>query len=465
MSRARSVLIIATNTEKSPHPVYPLGASIVTSALVQGGYDVHGVDLCFLREPRQVLEGTIAKLDPLFVGLSIRAVDNVSMIRNRVYLPAIKKVADVVRAATDRPLVVGGSGYSLFPKLLLESLGADYGIVGEGEKAVVALADALRRGAVPIEMPGVYYRHGGRVYAGSPAALLGAGEWCSPDYEVFPLSPYSAAGGVASVQTRRGCSEVCAYCTYPLIEGRACRLQHTGRIVGDFEAAMARGVEDFFVTDSAFNLSEEHALGVCAALKERRLDVRWSAFIAPRPRMERLAEAMASSGVRSVELGSEGATMAALRGLGKRHSTKMILDTDRCFREVGVTPAHYFIFGGPNETRDTIKEGLELIDRLSGPIVVFLGVRIYPGTPIFRRAVREGVVHSVSDLLNPVFYFSDRVGWDWVLRELVEFGSSHDNFFVSGLELNHNGDFLERLRRRGRKGSLWEYVGHGPYST
>jgi radical SAM superfamily enzyme YgiQ (UPF0313 family) len=38
-------------------------------------------------------------------------------------------------------LVLGGGGFSVIPRDLMETLGADYGIAGEGERAFARLLD------------------------------------------------------------------------------------------------------------------------------------------------------------------------------------------------------------------------------------------------------------------------------------------------------------------------------------
>ena len=49
------------------------------------------------------------------------------------------------RSLTSAPIVLGGAGYSIFPRSALAYLGADMGIKGEGEAAFVMLLDRLSR--------------------------------------------------------------------------------------------------------------------------------------------------------------------------------------------------------------------------------------------------------------------------------------------------------------------------------
>ncbi len=50
---------------------------------------------------------------------------------------------------TTAPIVVGGSGFTLLPEEVLDFLGADYGVVGEGERAFLELLGELSGNAHP----------------------------------------------------------------------------------------------------------------------------------------------------------------------------------------------------------------------------------------------------------------------------------------------------------------------------
>ena len=49
-----------------------------------------------------------------------------------------------MRETTDAPIALGGAAYSLQPETLLTRLGADFGIVGEGERAFREVLGVLK---------------------------------------------------------------------------------------------------------------------------------------------------------------------------------------------------------------------------------------------------------------------------------------------------------------------------------
>jgi radical SAM superfamily enzyme YgiQ (UPF0313 family) len=65
----------------------------------------------------------------------------------------ISDFIEPLRKITSVPIILGGSGFSLFPTELMKLTGADFGIVGEGESIFPELLMRLDQGK---EINGVY---------------------------------------------------------------------------------------------------------------------------------------------------------------------------------------------------------------------------------------------------------------------------------------------------------------------
>jgi len=461
MASSFKVLVIATNVEKDPFPVYPLGASLVAGALERAGIEVRAVDLGFDDAPEARVASLAVETAPDLVAVSVRAVDNTNCIEPASYLPAIEEVVRAVKRAVPAPVVLGGPGYSLLPREILEQFGADYGVQGEGERTVVRLVKSLEAGQAPEAGNGLWVRSREGARGGPADEYLPPEAWAGPDYRHFPLDPYLAAGGTASIQTKRGCLQKCCYCTYPFLEGRNLRLRDPREVAREVVRVTETGARYYYFVDNTFNLPAEHALEVCREVASLEVTPHWTAFVAPLGFPAELAPAMARAGCRSAEVGSEGGTATLLREIGKGHTVAEIVDTDRFLFEAGVTPAHFFIFGGPGETPDSVEESLELIDRLSGVSVAMPGLRIYPGTALFGRALHEKVLSRDHDMTRPVFYRAPGIDHEWLIERLKNHAADHPRFFISGLDLNVNQPVIDRLRKKGRAGPLWEFFNVG----
>jgi hypothetical protein len=92
-----------------------------------------------------------------------------------------------------------------------------------------------------------------------------------------------------------------------------------------------------------------------------------------------------------------------IRSMGKNFSLEALIRTARGIRRRGMPTSWFFLFGGPGETLATIRETLDFIDREVSPedlVLMGIGLRILPGTPLHRRAIVEGVVPPEDDLLQ-----------------------------------------------------------------
>src|SRR6188508_1874723 len=142
------VLLVSANREKLPSPVVPIGVLAVAAAL-RDAHDVRVVDLCFEEDPRAALRRAIAAMDPQVIGVGLRNLHTNAYDGMERLLAEYGELVGWIRAASRSPIVLGGAAYSLQPETLLARLGADYGVVGEGERAFRDLVDRLSLGEKP----------------------------------------------------------------------------------------------------------------------------------------------------------------------------------------------------------------------------------------------------------------------------------------------------------------------------
>jgi radical SAM superfamily enzyme YgiQ (UPF0313 family) len=172
-----------------------------------------------------------------------------------------------------------------------------------------------------------------------------------------------------------------------------------------------------------------------------------------------LARAMKGAGCRGVEFGADAASPSILRALGKPFTQEDIRAAARACHEAGLPAAYYLIFGGPGETADTVAETCDLIDDLKPQAVLaFVGIRIYPNTPLRGIALSDGVITAQDDLLLPRFYISPRIGTDELAAAVGSHAKARSNWVVPALGIRSDPALLVLLRRSGRRGPLWDLL-------
>ena len=438
------ILLISSNTSDEPYAVYPLGMSMLASSMADRGHEVAQFDFLAQGASEQALRGRIVEVAPDFVGISIRNVDNVdSFSSERAWsLPTNRRIVEVVREETNAPVILGGSGYSLLPGEILEYLGADYGIVGEGERALGDLISRLNEA--------------------EPSARIVSAQAQPLDGAAIPgaawdggMLDYYRPCSVFGIQTKRGCPFQCAYCTYPALEGAGLRCREPGAIADDVERLYASGgITRFFFTDSVFNDEEGHYLSVAEEILRRGLPVTWSAFFCPR-RIDRSTLAfLKRAGLESIEIGTDAASDQTLAGLAKPFGFDDVLALQDACRQVEIPAAHYIMFGGPEETETSLREGIANIEHLRQCVVFgFSGIRLFPGTDLCQRALEEGRLMPGQNLLRPFYYFSPGIDRESMERMIKQaFRGRRDRIFPPG-----DGQMrLKVMHRFGFRGPLWD---------
>ncbi len=450
------VLLVSANTVQEPFPVYPLGLDYVAGAIADR-HAVRCLDLNCLTEELS-LERAVQAFGPEIIGLSLRNVDNTDSRDPKGFMGDYRRLVQRLRRCSHAPIVLGGSGFTLFPDETLALLGADYGIVGEGER-LAALLEALAAGQDPGGLPGVATRNGRK------------GAWLSVAPEPWPLQVhrrfdpgadhlgfYLQNGGMLNLQTKRGCPFRCVYCSYPHIEGRAMRRVPAGEVAAMALRLQAAGARYLFITDSAFNADIAHSLAVAHAFKAQGLAIPWGAFFAPIALPDDYFQAMAACGLKHVEFGTESLNDAVLEAYGKPFRRREVEAAHAAAVAAGLHVAHYFLFGGPGETEETLADALAHIDKLERTVLfLFCGMRIYPHTGLYEIALRQGQITAFQSIMDPVFYHSPGISLSTISRRLDEHARGRENWVhAAGGEAAVR--IMRRMYRRGRSGPLWEYL-------
>ena len=455
---AEKILLISVNTCTTPYPVYPLGISHVAASLRGRG---HEVVLADLRYDDGEIENIVENLQPRYIGLSLRNIDDHRIDETVFFVPVLYAIAERLRKISAAPIILGGSAYSLFPEELIEKSGADYGVVGEGDATLPHLIDMLMHaGAEPADLStiqGLVYRNGGRIVR-NPVAPLNAGTVARPYRPERLFDAYLTHSGVANIQTQRGCPYTCCYCTYPVIEGRTMRARDPAAVADEAAELEANGARYFFIVDSVFNADNDHVVAVCEAFLDRKITATWGCFLRPKAVSTELMELMARAGLRHIEFGTDSLCDRVLDAYGKQFTVDDIVTADNIAHACGVRHAHFLISGGPGETEATLQESFDNSVRLKKTVIFpFVGMRLYPGTVLYGRALKEKVIDETTDLLQPFFYVTGELRKERITEVLDMFHERASRWVVrdpSPEQLK----VIERLRARNMSGPLWEFL-------
>ena len=473
-------MLTLINTNRMTPPIAPVGLEYVAGAARGAGLDVDVVDLCLAEHPNALLEDHFATGSPHLVGLSFRNVDDCYWPSAQCFVDGLSETVRTVREQTDAPVVLGGVGFSTFPERILEETGADFGIHGDGEQAIVLLLRELSSRRRFQDVPGLLWRENGKFLRNRPA-------W--PQTISFPAArdlldnpTYFRRGGQLGVETKRGCDRKCIYCADPLAKGPGLRARSPVEVAGEVEALLSQGVDVLHLCDSEFNIPREHAMAVCKEFIRRSLGdrVRWYAYLAVVPFDAELAAAMRRAGCVGINFTADSADPNLLAAYRKAHRPEDLTEAVRLCRREGITVMFDLLLGGPGETPESLRRTIDFMKGV-GPDCVGsqLGVRVYPGTGMADVVRAEGPFETHPslrrkyggpvDLFQPTFYISEALGdrparlvreviaGDRRFFEPVDEGDLREEDPTADYNYNDNTPLVEAIAA-GARGAYWDIL-------
>lgn len=439
------IVLISCNTTREPYPVYPLGMSMIAEVAQLQGHQVFEWDMLVNKNSLDGLDAFIRKQQPDFVGMSIRNIDTVNFNQQESYISDYKSIAKKVKCATNAKIILGGSAFTILPEAILAEIDADYGIVGEGELVFCDLIKQIESGNT-IQNKII---HSSQPIEGDQILSIKRNKELA-EY-------YLTKGGMLNVQTKRGCPHRCAYCSYPILEGRVYRQRPTTDVVDEIEILVKEYNTDYYsITDSVFNDSTKEYLRIAEELVRRKINVPWMCFLRPDYFKPDEVKLLKQAGLSSVEWGTDCASDTTLAAMQKDFNWGQVIHSNNLFAKEEIANGHFIIFGGPDETEKTVEEGLSNIESLDGCVVFgSIGVRLFPHTKIYERALEEKIITSETNLVEPTFYFSQNVDNKWMHQRILKsFERRTDRVYPSGMDADRTGAF----HLFGHRGPVWDYI-------
>ena len=477
----KTSMLTLINTNTMVPPIAPIGLDYIAGAVRTAGFDADVVDLCLSDNPDKTLKDYFAGHSPRLVGLSFRNTDDCFWPSAKWFVPDLVKRVKKIRTMTDSPIVIGGVGFSLFALRIVEYSGADFGVRGDGEQAMVSLYKELRHLKHYEKVEGLIWHAGGKEHCNKPAwpDVL----FLSTDRDAIDNKTYFEKGGQCGLETKRGCNHNCLYCADPLAKGSALRLRNPVDVADEVQSLISQGVEVLHICDSEFNIPSRHAYDVCREFISRSLGdkIRWYTYMAVVPFDAELARLMEKAGCVGINFTGDSACPSMLKTYNKTHSKDDLASAIRLCRQNGIKVMIDLLLGGPGETAQTVSQTIDFIKQANPDCAgAPLGIRIYPGTPIAEMVMKEGVPEKNPnirrkysgqvDFFKPTFYIASGLG-PYPAKLIKEMIAGDKRFFepkediapedVSMTPTDHNySDNIQLVEAiaKGERGAYWDIL-------
>ena len=432
------ILVVPTYRYTDSYPAFlsfsdfPTGLGYLTSSLKQAGHKVVGCN------PNNITGYVNAKLmltevlvkclkdnkDAGLIGLGGLATD----------YAFLKDAIEIIRANSKIPIVLGGQIVNNDAEFIFENLKPNYAVRGEGENAIVRLAETTDKVAPQI-IEGVY---------------LDVDDVPFPDYTPFGidkmLDDYSDATRVLyrytqpyprvwGIVTARSCPFSCTFC----VHGHR-PIPYRARSISNIMQEIKETYEKYhynilLLLDELFAVNKQRMREFCEGILEGKEKYKWDfdwtfqTHASANLDLDTLQLAK-KAGCYMFSYGLESASPIVLESMNKKIKIEQVVEGIRLAQEAKLGYSANLIFGDPAETDETFRESLAFWVKYGGDAFIFLSkVSPYPGSKIFEDCLTKGLI-----------------------KDKAQFYATIDRPFInmtkmSDIDFHHHNQFIETAER------------------
>jgi anaerobic magnesium-protoporphyrin IX monomethyl ester cyclase len=421
----------------------PLGPMIMAATLRDRGHTVKIHDTALvgwdnreplpdskvlIGQPEDKVEEMIAAFAPDVVGVSV-LFSNLMSSGHRI-------AAAARRARPNTVIVLGGNHVSNavsdylyanharesgLPTRLLdfEDPSFDYAFWGEADFAFPEFVDRLAAGEDISEIEGLVLRRPQGGYQINPRARLdkSLSALSHPARDLVAMEDYFAIGAfhsaksksrrVVNVMASRGCPEHCTFCTTPEMWGSRVRWRQPEDVAAEIrEAVRDFNVGEIQFEDDTLTANRRHLMALCTELE--RIGLPWCTPNGTKVNyhlrhQQEMYQAMAGSGCYQITLACESGVQRVLDDvLHKNLLREQIRPAIENAKNAGMFVHTFWILGTPGETYEDIAATVDFALDSGADSYSFSILSPLPGTPIYRRVVRDNLWwpgRGIDDLL------------------------------------------------------------------
>jgi anaerobic magnesium-protoporphyrin IX monomethyl ester cyclase len=319
-------------------------------------------------------------------------------------------IANVRKFNPKVPVILGGNIVKdIRSDFLLDKIGADYGIIGEGETSLPGLIDKIMRQADTFsDISGLVYRDKltANIVKTVPRRLnlkstniMPAWHRIDVDYYSRDWSmPFWGVRSAMPVLSGRGCVGRCTFCSPTIGSFRARPIEH---VIQEIEWLNYSYEFDWVVfLNEMFYPSKDKILEFCEAYKKVKQRKPWACSL----RVDANADvetfmAMKESGCIGISTGIESGSDKILKLMRKRSTNEAIVNCFRNAREAGLSCSGTFMVGNEGETLDDLRQTIDMVTSEEMNTGESLA-NAYPGTQIYANALNRGKIKDEWDYLE-----------------------------------------------------------------
>lgn len=352
------------------------------------------------------------------------------------------KVLKLAKGINPKIITVIGNVHPTFcyEEILRESGNCvDFIVRGEGEVTLIELMDVLMAGDDPAKVKGLVYLRDGYVHVTPQRGFIWDLDslplaWDLIDWPIYTYRPMEDST-LAIVSSSRGCNQQCSFCSQQLFWQRRWRGRNAEDFVNELEYLRdIFGVNVVMISDETPTLDRRRWERILDLLIER--DVGTKILMETRVddilRDEDIMWKYRKANVNHIYVGVEATTQETLDIFKKDIKVEQSKRAIDLINEYGIISETSFVLGMPDDTKEKIRDTVELAKFYNPDLAFFLAIAPWPYSEIYQmlKPFIEVYDYSKYNLVEPVVKPKDMT-IDEVREEL---GRASRTFYMEKLQ-------------------------------
>jgi radical SAM superfamily enzyme YgiQ (UPF0313 family) len=317
--------------------------------------------------------------------------------------PFASKMAEKLKHALGVPIVVGGHHAQALPDYILENPNVDMVCIGEGEIALLELANRMGRGEDYTDIPTLWVKRDGVIHRNEMGEL-------ENELDNFPFPEkqlwwdYGCFKDNLEVFTGRGCPFKCTFCNIhyqrEIFKGKGdfLRKRSIANVMEEFKQNLAKYDPKFVsVHDDNFTTNPHWVEEFCEAYR-KEVNLPWYCFGYPTTIKPRLLKAMKSANCATIFMGVDSGDPNVRRQVMERPmSDDLIYKSAQSIKDAGIGIQVSCIYGNPGETAEQMFKTLEMVDKIQPTQSSAYIFYPFPKTKMYDISVQMGYLDAEGE--------------------------------------------------------------------
>ncbi len=393
-----------------------------------------------------------------------------------------KLVTGVKAVLPDVPLAIGGPHSSAEGRGVMDEIGSDIAVIGEGELSFAAVAEVVADGGRDYgHIPGLVWRDAsGEVFEneGHAPHFDDLDSLPMPAYDLLNVDAYAKIRNMTMVPRRRylalftsrGCPYHCNYCHG--IFGKHYRTHSAQRIADEIQYLTKQyGIKDFSILDDIFNLDRKRLFALHGLIGQSGLKLKLAFPNGLRTDLldAETVDALVDMGTKYSAFALETGTPRLQKAIGKNLNLPKFLEGVRLAVRRKVFSCGFMMLGFPTETAEEMDNTIRMAAESELHSGLFFAVTPFAGTELHSWAMKvcperlDSVRDGDSDY---VYNFAANVSAESDEVLLGKVRSAYRRFYLRPRRVfrilrDHPAphqlfEFARPARKLGVKSTLWE---------